>query len=285
MRLQIRWMSRRPASGTQFRLEQFRNVLAAAWETRKYRPLLEAAGLGTKEAVAGLTCIQAGLNLLPGIALDEYRSATADFRNPAASGWKPHKLRFPLARVPRTAVLMPGFSASGRVQVFTSDWERRLRLFRPEAIAAPVAVLRALAESVRGASFALPPLEHAVIAFSRVGEDPISEADRELFWQIFQVPIFEQLLGFDGRVVARECEAHDGLHIEEDDALVEQLEGRGSELYLTSLTDLRYPALRVGTGLGFCLAHGACGCGRAGPRVAQLWGIGRKRASATCAAD
>ena len=47
------------------------------------------------------------------------------------------------------------------------------------------------------------------------GRDPlISEEDRDFIWNTFGVPVFEYLLDADGRILARECEAHDGLHFD-----------------------------------------------------------------------
>jgi len=79
------------------------------------------------------------------------------------------------------------------------------------------------------------------------------------------VPVFEQRVGFDGRVVASECEAHEGLHIMAERAAFE--ETAASELLMTSLTDLRYPTLRVGTRMARSIEHECCGCGNASPRL------------------
>jgi hypothetical protein len=285
MRIQIRWIARQPASSSERRLEQFRSVLMAALRTRKYQPALQSAGLGSAETIARVSSVRRTLDVLPRIDAHEYRSGAADCRNPVAPMPGPQELRFPLALVPRTAVLTPGFVSSGPVQVLTADWERRLELFRPEAIAGPLPVLRMLAASALSGKARIPPLRNAVIAFSRVGEHTMGEADRDLFWRVFQVPVFEQLLGFDGRVIAWECEAHDGLHIDEDHAFIEEADGTTPEMLLTSLTDLRYPALRVGTELAFHFEHSACGCGRREPRLEGLRPVALVLTGATCAAD
>jgi hypothetical protein len=57
-------------------------------------------------------------------------------------------------------------------------------------------------------------LTHAAIALARPGEALLTNADRDLLWQLFHVPIFEQIIGSEGEVLAAECEAHDGLHVE-----------------------------------------------------------------------
>ena len=40
-----------------------------------------------------------------------------------------------------------------------------------------------------------------------------------------------------------------------------------SGLLITSLTDLRYPTLRVGTRMAHSIEHECCGCGNAAPRL------------------
>ena len=41
----------------------------------------------------------------------------------------------------------------------------------------------------------------------------LSDADRDVLWNAFQVPVFACLLDAEGRLVGYECEAQDGLHI------------------------------------------------------------------------
>ncbi len=41
----------------------------------------------------------------------------------------------------------------------------------------------------------------------------LSDSDRDILWEAFQVPAFACLLDGDGRLVGYECEAQDGLHI------------------------------------------------------------------------
>jgi len=104
-----------------------------------------------------------------------------------------------------------------------------------------------------------------VVSFTGGDDGELSDADREQFWRTFQVPVFEQRRGFDGRVIARECEAHSGLHVMAERAMLEAMPG--SEMLLTSLTDLRFPTLRVGTRLRARILTDCCDCGSAVPRL------------------
>ncbi len=93
--------------------------------------------------------------------------------------------------------------------MFAGGWSPEAARFAPAAIAATREQLLKLAEdpAVR--------LTHAVIALARPGEILLTDADRDLLWRRFRVPVFEQIIGTDGEVLAAECEAHDGLHVED----------------------------------------------------------------------
>jgi hypothetical protein len=56
--------------------------------------------------------------------------------------------------------------------------------------------------------------EFPVVVLSTGHGGLISPADRDFIWNSLRVPLLEYLLDSEGRIVARECEAHDGLHIE-----------------------------------------------------------------------
>jgi len=112
----------------------------------------------------------------------------------------------PMNPAPRTAILAPGFRAGRNMRVFEHGWCPRASRFQPLSIAAPLAELRRLANiDLR--------LEHSVIAFTYEGDGGLSLEDRELFWRAFDVPIYEQYLDQNNRLLAFECDAHSGLHV------------------------------------------------------------------------
>ena len=124
-------------------------------------------------------------------------------------GRKP-SLLYPIQPPPKTAVLVPWFRSHGTVRVFARGWTEEAARFRPCAIAATPAQLDELAAS------RAPSLSHAVIALTRPDEPRLSESSRDRFWAAFRVPVFEQIIGDRGELLAAECEAHDGLHIESE---------------------------------------------------------------------
>jgi hypothetical protein len=141
-------------------------------------------------------------------------------------------LVYPIPPAPLTAILVDGFRSSGNVRVFESGWSEEAANFHPAAIAATLAQLRALP--------AIPSLRNAIIALVRPGEPRLSEDDRERLWRAFRVPVFEQRIDESCALLAAECEAHDGLHIETSDVL---------------------------PGDGEVLETAPCGCGRTTPRL------------------
>lgn len=128
--------------------------------------------------------------------------------------------RYPLVPAPAVAVLLDGFRVSSK----------------PQTIAAPVGRLRELARTPE-------QQQYPVVAFTGPEYGWLTSADRDLFWEAFGVTVFEQLV-LDGRVIAEECEAHDGLH-----------------LNIASSRNIDV------AGLGFALTPDACACGKATPRL------------------
>lgn len=97
-----------------------------------------------------------------------------------------------------------------------------LRIWAPSAIALPLSLALSLADQKERGLFALPSLNTAMIVLTSIDDSPLADRHRDVLWRAFGVPVFEQLRGSDGTVIARECEVHDGLHLVES---VPELEG------------------------------------------------------------
>ncbi len=106
-------------------------------------------------------------------------------------------------------MLDAAFRPRASVRIFDTtppDWIDAVRTFAPAAIAGSIDHLEALAGAVT--------LTHAVIVFRSPSDPRLTAAQRENLWRAFQVPAFEQVIAADGTLLAAECEAHAGLHIE-----------------------------------------------------------------------
>jgi len=131
--------------------------------------------------------------------------------------------------------------------------------------------LQRLADQVEDRWSHMPALSHSVLAFVILRQAFLSDEARDRFWRVFKVPVFGQIFGLSGELLAWECEAHEGYHIEEDRAVIEVDHHRGqSELLVTSLAGLRRPAIRLATGLAGGIEHSVCGCGKSGPRLLNV---------------
>ena len=134
---------------------------------------------------------------------------------------------YPAHTTPRVAVLTPWFrtpgftdlrilsrffkappllkrSAPGQVRIFPDGWNAEAARFAPAAVAGTLEQIRAFAEVT---------VTHAIIVLERPDTPRLTEADRDWLWRRFGVPVFQQVIGRNGRLLATECEAHQGLHL------------------------------------------------------------------------
>jgi hypothetical protein len=113
-------------------------------------------------------------------------------------------------------------------------------------------------------------LTHALIILTRPGLLPagvllkndtlLTMEQRQQLWRAFRVPVFEQIIGENGALLAAECEAHAGLHI-----VSQKLES---------------PKLEVAE---WSIENEPCGCGRNTPRIRVGGQIEEIRAAAAYA--
>jgi hypothetical protein len=156
------------------------------------------------------------------------------------------------------------------MRAFQPDDIAGLAEYAPEALAVSRAVALRLAEQKRRSQLDLPSLGIAIVVFSALEPAPgerLSTADRDELWTAFGLPVFEQLRGRDGGIIARECEVHDGLHF--DDRAV-AAEVKREELFVS------------GTASGACaeIVRTQCECGLETPRLRWLSRVNARAAAA-----
>src|SRR5258708_38267618 len=54
---------------------------------------------------------------------------------------------------------------------------------------------------------------HVIYPMHASGGPFLSPSERDILWELFQVPIYVLILDLKGRVLAYECEAQSGLHL------------------------------------------------------------------------
>ncbi len=163
--------------------------------------------------------------------------------------------RYPMDPAPRTAVLaacfrQPGFGPNSAVRIFPQGWSEAVSAFAPQAVAASREELLGLA------AVETPPVfTRAVVALENPGDPMLSMEERQRLWGVFRVPVFEQIIGPRGELLAAECEAHDGMHIEAPEIAWE----------------------------GYRVELAPCGCGRKTPRLTHFDAGERLRTAAAYA--
>jgi hypothetical protein len=124
--------------------------------------------------------------------------------------------------------------------------------------------------------FDLPSLSTALVVLTRLDDSPLADHHRDLLWQAFRVPVFEQVRGWDGTVIARECEVHDGLHVAES-SVIPQLDN--DELLITKADTSEECLVPIRTGFAAEIITGHCDCGTETPRLRNLMQAGRQTAA------
>ena len=181
----------------------------------------------------------------------------------------------PIFPAPRTAILEDGSLRTGIWQMGTVrtiscgvsvDWLNRLERFEPESIAASPNRLLLLADLKRANKLALPSVRHSLVMQFELGESWLTDEEREELWEVFQIPIFEQLCDHRGRLLAHECEARQGLHIGEGQTWIVDLQAR---LWHASGQNVinRNKIVPQATGLYGSVVLEGCPCGQPGPRL------------------
>jgi hypothetical protein len=287
------FLRRNAAEGAEDRrLERLRGVLRAARRTVRYRGVLEAAGLATEEELRRLRRLEDALWRLPRLEAAEFDRACGAGCHSGAAAPPPEAFHFPAGTPPRTAIVLPRrepwFRRDKHIRVFEPAQLREILAYEPEAIAAPAAFLVFLARLVDSGYFpSFPKLKRGLVAFTgiaprRDGPEELTSQERDLIWEVFRVPAFQQCLGLDGRLIAWECEARQGLHVEPANSVLEL--DRRSEVLFTSLTDCRTPTLRLATRTTASVELSRCPCGHPTPRLAEWRALPLPvRARAACA--
>ncbi len=248
------------------RLKRLDDVLERAAQTARYK----------REGVALPECaprdeafLPQCLESIPTLDMDDFLRQPADLYNWQNPQVTPAPLEFAVPHLGRTAVLGQGFASDPQVAQFPYHTLEDLDEYEPESLAGPASKLLRLAEQVLAGRFLLPSLRTAVIPFTGLRHGCLKPEQRDLLWRAFRVPAFEQFRGFAQELLAWECEAHDGLHIREQNAIFEKT-GRNKELLLTCLACEEYALLRLGTHMTARLVTAPCGCGETSPRLLGL---------------
>lgn len=137
------------------------------------------------------------------------------------AGSQAQRLSFPVAGPQRIALLEQGFWVERNVREFGREDLAGLHSYAPEGLVAPLDIALSLADRKTRGLIDLSSLNVAIVVLTSLDDSPLTDDHRDLLWRAFGVPMFEQLRAWDGAVIARECEVHDGLHFDESLAVVD----------------------------------------------------------------
>jgi hypothetical protein len=148
-----------------------------------------------------------------------------------------------------------------RARYFSHAQDDELQKYGPEILLGSSEDLLKLAELVERRCLDLRKLDRAVFVLTNCRDMPLRDTARVIFWQAFGVPVYELLLGGDGSLLAAECEAHEGWHIE-------------SGVTFSSVQGQLWYSIRrgysSGTGLAGHVEAQPCPCGRTGKRLVNV---------------
>jgi hypothetical protein len=167
-------------------------------------------------------------------------------------------LRLPILNAPQVklAELSARTTFVGGHAFPASRWHE-LKSFGPNILAGSLSEVRRLIERMDLRTLELPSVDHAIFVLTEIGDKPLTGTMRTLLWQRFAIPVYELYMGPQRQLLARECEALEGWHVEPGIEFAFD----GEQLLLTT-SDEPLP-----TGLGYKLEQTPCGCGRPGTRI------------------
>ncbi len=145
-------------------------------------------------------------------------------------------------------------------ELFPPQRWRKLEAYSPNILIGSTADLQRLVERVDLHTVRLTSLDHSIYVLTEVGDKPLTDVVRVVLWQRFGVPVYELYTDGRGSLLAFECEAHEGWHVEPNSHLA----ARNGELVWQSTV-----GNPVRTGLPRHLVMEACACGRAGARMVE----------------
>jgi hypothetical protein len=130
-----------------------------------------------------------------------------------------------------------------------------LAVYQPQVLIGPAVELRMLATRVQEGRLDLTSVDHAVLVTTEVGAPLLSDVTRVVLWQVFGVPVYELLMSPDGKLLALECQAYEGWHVESQVKVME----RNGEIFFAG------KAWQVS--MKGHLTKRVCACGQTGIRI------------------
>jgi phenylacetate-CoA ligase len=155
------------------------------------------------------------------------------------------------------------------------QYVRDLLKFKPALLTSYSSPLEVFANYCREHGVHIPSLKGIICS-----AEQLFDYQRELFAEVFGVPVFNRYGSREFGAVAQECGEHVGLHVNAERVLVEILDnddrpckpGEIGEIVITDFNNYAFPFVRYRTGDLAAWAAAPCPCGRSLPLLTELSG-------------
>jgi phenylacetate-CoA ligase len=155
-----------------------------------------------------------------------------------------------------------------------ADYVARINAYRPRTIVAYVAPLVAVAQAIRDQGLTVWRPENII-----TGAEALEESQRAVIEAAFGAPASNTYGSREFGLIAAECTARTGLHVNIDELVVETVDdenrpvqGRPGNLLITDLTNFAMPFVRYQSGDVATCTAATCTCGRGLPLLSALHG-------------
>jgi len=173
-----------------------------------------------------------------------------------------------LRKLARNILMLNTYRVDDRL---LADYHRQLSKFRPTALLGYNSSLLFMADWLEANGISPQYPSTCIINTS----ETLLPWHRERFETIYGAPVFDRYASRDCGVMAMECEAHAGLHMNIIDWVIEPYgatHGEPQELLLTSLNERGMPLIRYAVGDMAVFTDRTCPCGRTSPLFERIVG-------------
>jgi hypothetical protein len=166
------------------------------------------------------------------------------------------------------AVQIGTFQTLPNVPWFPNDSWHLIPVQAPDVLAGTCDSLRRLCQYITAWRLDFTFIQRAIFVVTQLGERPLSDQARDELWRVFGVPVFELFVAGDGVILAHECEAHQGWHVNTRAAQFVKLRGEPHLVLRRLLPD--GAATAIGVGFAGAVTREVCACGIQTERVVNL---------------
>lgn len=163
----------------------------------------------------------------------------------------------PISPQTRIASITPNKIETGQLRRLTHEQWPEIETFRPQVLIGCAADLEKLASLSEAGSIDTSSVDTAILVATAWNTHAITDVHRVVLWQAFAVPVYELLVSPAGYLMAAECEAHTGWHLEPGVGFAPS--GSGITLQVKHARERLATSARIETAV--------CACGRRAPRM------------------